>query len=93
MAAKKKAPRRGRPPQLREGVTIPGLRAAKQATAADLGVSGAHMATLVEAGLVKVVGTVKSGRKGRPANIYSLTPQGNGKATAIANAEKKVAVA
>jgi hypothetical protein len=80
--------RRGRPPILREGNTIPKLREMKKATASQLGVSGAHMATLVEGGYARVLTTVKLGGVGRPANLYGLTRKGSGLATAITNRQK-----
>lgn len=41
---------------------------------------GPYMDRLVKDGLVKAVAVVKSGKRGRPANVYAVTDKGRGRA-------------
>lgn len=49
------------------------------ATAAQAKSNSIYMGRLVAEGLVKVVDTVQSGKRGRPANIYRVTKKGMGR--------------
>lgn len=58
------------------------------ATAAALDTNSIYMGRLVDSDLVKVAGKVESGKRGRPAHVYRVTPKGAGRAKrAIAKQE------
>lgn len=49
-------------------------------TAAQIGTDAIRLGRLQERGLVRVVGTVRSGKRGRPAHRYGLTDTGRNRA-------------
>jgi predicted ArsR family transcriptional regulator len=49
-------------------------------TAAEVKTDAIRLGRLQERGLVRVVGTVKSGKRGRPAHRYGLTDTGRNRA-------------
>ena|ERR1039457_2132638 len=79
-----KSNKRGPKPVKRTQVIL-ALREMKKVTSADLAVSTAYLDTLLRAGIVSIVGKTapKGEGKGRPANLYKLSPAGQGMASAI----------
>jgi predicted ArsR family transcriptional regulator len=67
-------------------VVLPALKECKQATASDLDVPKVALNALVDAGLLRVVGSRKNmdengtALRGRPAHVFALTKKGNDKA-------------
>jgi predicted ArsR family transcriptional regulator len=58
---------------------------AKKASAKDLDTNAVYMGRLEKEGLVKVVGKVETGKRGRPAHIYAVTDKGRGRAKRAAD--------
>lgn len=67
------------------------LMSARKASVAQIETNSMHMGRLEKAGLVKVVGKVKTGNKGRPAHVYSITDAGRQVAKAHRKAQAKSA--
>jgi predicted ArsR family transcriptional regulator len=62
-------------------VAIKGAKAGRQGvTAAQVNTDAIRMGRLEALGLVKVVGKVSSGKRGRPAHRYGLTDTGRNRA-------------
>jgi predicted ArsR family transcriptional regulator len=55
-------------------------QAGKPVTAAEVNTTSIVMGRLQKQGLVKVSAQVRSGQRGRPAHIYTLTDKGRGRA-------------
>ena len=69
--------KRGPKPNLRNRIIL-SIREKKIATSADLAVSTAYLSTLEKKGIIAVKERKKKEGKGRPNNVYSLTPRGHG---------------
>lgn len=67
------------------------LRDCKKATSAELTVATAYLDALVQAGIVRIIERSKKAGRGRPSNVYALSAQGNGKASAIIRKQKAIA--
>lgn len=73
----KNVSKRGPRPHKRDRVIL-AVKEKRLAGASDLGVSSAYLNTLVARGILVVNAQRKCEGRGRPANLYSLSPRGRG---------------